>query len=283
MIGGVPDDAGVLPGDDPRPRVVQEAHASDGSLVVQAVGNVSVTLVPRDDSAHALRRAVRKAIDEVVAGCGPVESTLDLPDDAVPAVVQAWLARCEEVCRPLLEVVATGVGAGADEVWAAALERLVDEVAEDYPALLLACAIGVAAVAAGRDELVHVVLRGDVVERLRTYRVIDPLHVRGSLSARLRSVLRPAFAELGAARFARAFEDFEYLKSLLELHESAAAASLGDFAADVARGRSQVVERVGRRLGAGSPLLRAGAFGGDPANVELARRRLDAVLRTRYG
>jgi hypothetical protein len=176
-------------------------------------------------------------------------------------------------------------------LWASVLEQTLDRL--PYPALLVSYAVGVAAVAARHDELVYPLL-GSHLRALVPYRVVEPHHAelmpkwRGArphaaLSVHIRSVLRPHFRELVADReFDRAFDGFELLRSLLELHHTTVAPSLGEFAYQLARGETAVLERISERLRAGSPVLLRGAFDGDVARVEKALRQLESIVRTRY-
>lgn len=234
-------------------------------------------------------RLVRTAADRAVGGFDDLGPLADLPDDAIPAVVLAWLMKCEETFSELLEMVAAGVNQGdpaLDGVWVTTLDHILGAVPHPYPALLVSYAIGVAATARGRDELVHTVLNGGephALNALRLYRVLDLQRLQAKLSFRLRQVLRPRFDNLISQRqYESAFEDYEYLRTLLELHDSPSSSSLGAFAINLIHGKSNVDKRMSRRLAARSPLLRAGAFGGDPANVATARQRLDVAIRMRY-
>jgi hypothetical protein len=166
--------------------------------------------------------------------------------------------------------------------------------AEAYPTLLLTYAIGIASTASGREDVAYRVFKqAKAGTTLALRHVIDPRYsgefpewngVRyyHPLSRHLRKALRRVFTDLlDDYEYESAFEDYEYLRSLLELHESAFS-SLGEFAFSLAKGHSGVPKRMSTRLAADSPLLRAGAFGGVVANVTAARHQLDASISGRY-
>lgn len=237
-----------------------------------------------------VRTALARGLDALPAA----ERLVDVPDRHIPAVIEEQLTQCDRAMGELLAVTAMAVH--DDDVprgglWASVLEQTLDRL--PYPALLVSYAVGVAAVAARHDELVYPVL-GSHLRALVPYRVVEPHQAelmpkwRGAaphaaLSAHVRSVLRPHFRELVADReFDRAFDGFELLRSLLELHHTTVAPSLGEFAYQLARGETAGSERVSERLRAGSPVLLGGAFDGDVANVEKALRQLESIVRMRY-
>jgi hypothetical protein len=168
-----------------------------------------------------------------------------------------------------------------------------------YPALLLSYAAGVAARVAGHEATVHQVLSlpaGDrsALEVLMPFKVVAPAVVDRfddwtgtpppyGLSLYLRRAVRPLFEDLlSGGEFDAAFDDYEYLRSLLELHRLAFSA-YGSFAVTLGRGRRDVPIRVGPALEEGSALLRAGAFDGSPAAAVRIARRLESAVRARHG
>ena len=212
---------------------------------------------------------------EMLAQCGYVGD----PDQ--PGL---WNRPVQRVCRTAVPVEARLAG----EVW---------ERAAWYPALRLAYAVGVGAVAGSREGVLHSLLTQQVPtaagtrpvwQALAPDRIVDPELARrmpgwtGSchgLSVRLRETLWPAFRGiLGADDYARAFERYEYLRSLLELHLGGGrGTSLGEFAWLVHDHRSVVADRIADEvaaLGTSWPLLRAGAFGGSVEAVAVARADL---------
>jgi hypothetical protein len=201
--------------------------------------------------------------------------------------------------RPLQRVQRTalpgGLRAGA-EVW----ERLAW-----YPALRLTYAVGVATAAGGLEGLLFPLLAQPVQtardlqpawRALAPHRVVDPDVVRAmpgwtgsrdGLSIHLRATLRPAFAGiLDNDEFAEAFERYEYLRSLLEVHLSGGrVTSLGEFAWFVYNRRTSLAERIAAEveaLGPNWPLLRAGAFGGTVPAVRRAQALLGEHLQRRF-
>ncbi|MFD4669375.1 toll/interleukin-1 receptor domain-containing protein [Lentzea sp. NPDC058450] len=237
-----------------------------------------------------VRTAVGSALDAL-----PAAERLDnVPDRRIPVVIEEQLLRADTALDELLALTAVAVH-DDDQVrtglWTSVLEQVLDK--QPYPALLVSYAIGVAAVAARHDELVYAVLGNDL-RTLVPYRVVEPNHAellpkwrgarpQAALSAHVRSVLRPHFRELMSDReFDRAFDGFELLRNLLELHHTSVAASLGEFAYRLARGDVSVLDMVVSRLKAGSPALAGGAFGGSEAGVEDAVRKLEKTVRARY-
>jgi hypothetical protein len=242
-----------------------------------------------------------------------------LDESELPAELEKRLTGYEHDLAPLLRLVAIGVRSGDrrhDDLWIALVERFLrpeprDRGAQDvwvnaaaYPALLLVYVIGVAAVEAGREDLVHRMLcqtsiagtdgRSTPVLRLLALRnVVDPRHAAAlpawggtpphqALSVQLRQVLsRVFFNVVDGSSFEWAFADYEFLRSLLELHDGPFS-SLGEFAVRLDKVDDTVYERNIARLNADSSLLRAGAFGGDPDRVAAAWRELRQATRARY-
>ncbi|MET9628353.1 toll/interleukin-1 receptor domain-containing protein [Lentzea sp. NPDC006480] len=246
----------------------------------------------------------------------PVSGHLD--DSELPAELEKRLTGYEHDLAPLLRLVAIGVRSGDrrhDDLWTALVDRFLrpsprDRGAQDvwvnaalYPALLLVYVMGVAAVASDREELVHRLLCQTsvdadgrtilVLRALALRNVVDPRHAaalptwdgappRQALSVQLRQVLsRVFFNVVDGTAFEWAFADYEFLRSLLELHDGAFS-SLGEFAVQLDRDDSVIYERNLARLNADSALLRSGAFGGDPAEVAAAWRELRQATRARY-
>jgi hypothetical protein len=228
--------------------------------------------------------------------------------DELTAVLAEVLARCGYFgdpgqlrlwTHPLQRVRRTALparGCCGAEVW----ERLAW-----YPALRLAYAIGVAAVAGGREGLLLPLLTQQVVtsrglepswRTLAPHRVVDAELVRAmpnwtgsrdALSIHLRTTLRPAFVGILAEdEFAESFERFEYLRSLLELHLSGGrSTSLGEFAWSVYNRTTPLAGRIAAEvdaLGPSWPLLRAGAFGGSVPAFRHAQAQLHDCLRRRF-
>ncbi|MFJ5984582.1 toll/interleukin-1 receptor domain-containing protein [Lentzea sp. NPDC092896] len=242
-----------------------------------------------------------------------------LDDSELPAALEKRLTAYEHDMAPLLRLVAIGVRSGDrrhDEVWTALVERFLRPAprhrgaqdvwvnASSYPALLLTCVIGVAAVATGREDLVHRLLcrtsataadgrTTPVLRALVLRNVVDPRHAaalpdwggappRQALSVQLRQVLsRVFFNVVDGSAFDWAFADYEFLRSLLELHD-APFSSLGEFAVRLDHDDSVIYQRNAARLDADSVLLRSGAFDGDPAKVAVAWRELRQATRSRY-
>ncbi|MDX8147820.1 toll/interleukin-1 receptor domain-containing protein [Lentzea sp. BCCO 10_0061] len=245
-------------------------------------------------SGSGVNDVVRTALAAALDAVPPAQRLDNVPDRRIPAAVEEHLLRCDGAMSELLAI--TAVAVHDDDVargglWTSVLAQVLER--QPYPALLVSYAIGVAAVAARHDELVHTVLSRDL-RTLVPYRVVEP-HVaellpkwrgarpHGALSAHIRSVVRPHFRELTSDReFDRAFDGFELLRSLLELHHAGVAPSLGEFAYRLARGETAVLDGVTDRLRTGSPALLAGAFDGDVANVEKAVRQLESTVRMRY-
>nr|WP_170224731.1 caspase family protein [Actinokineospora cianjurensis] len=122
-----------------------------------------------------------------------------------------------------------------------------------YPGLLAGYAVGIAALYRKDEVLVdQLLVDQDLLRTLALWRVVDPLKVlpNGTVSAHLRTVLAPSFTS--RMDFERVFEEYEYLRSLLEYHHLGTT-SLGEFARDLARGRTTVASRVLNRLRARPP------------------------------
>jgi len=262
----------------------------------------------RQETARVLGVLDRARFPLVVPGLDP---------DEVPALVEQRLDAYQRELAGLIGLVADCVTAGPewDQTWLRSLRQLlatadddrdaVEELAtaQAYPALLVSYAAGVAAVLAGRETAVPAMLDPTgsatgagrwAIKRLLPYRVVAPVVVAGfpgwpgrppefGLSLRLRRVLEAVFARTGdRSEFAAAFEEYEYLRSLLELH-SLDFTAFGEFAVALGRDRSDLDERTAPWLTAGSPLLRAGAFNGQAAAATETRRRLVSASRARFG
>lgn len=236
-------------------------------------------------------------------------------DRELPAELEKRLTGYEHDLAPLLRLVAIGVRSGDrrhDDLWVTLVERFLrpsphDRGAQDvwvnaalYPALLLVYVIGVAAVASGREDLVHHLLcqkpdgrTTPVLRALALRNVVDPRHAAAlpswagaaphqALSVQLRQVLsRVFFNVVDGSAFEWAFADYEFLRSLLELHDGAFS-SLGEFAVQLDQDDYVIYQRNAARLDAESPLLRAGAFGGAPDGAAAAWRELRQATRARY-
>ncbi|RJQ80445.1 toll/interleukin-1 receptor domain-containing protein [Pseudonocardiaceae bacterium YIM PH 21723] len=263
---------------------------------------------------------VHLAAAEAVEAIGEHRYPVSMSGVDVPAVLEQRLTGYERDLGQLLRLVAVGACFGGnrhDELWISLINRIANrrssappssarEVwlrAESYPALLLAYTVGIAGMSAGREDLVYRMLTSTSIRAgrreeaalhaLALRHVIDPQHAaefpqwgghrsRHALSRHLHRVLRQVFNPvLLEAEYDNAFEEYEYLRSLLELHQGAFT-SLGEFAYQLHTGASTVPQRLNLRLGADSPLLRHGAFDGDPQAVVAARRQLDETLQGRY-
>ena len=201
--------------------------------------------------------------------------------------------------RPLQRVLRTAAHSAAEadgEAW----QRLAW-----YPPLRLSYAVGVAAVAGGREGVLRSLVTQQVPtvrqvrpawQALALHRVLDPA-VAGlipgcagshdALSIHLRRSLRPAFAGILAdGEYADTFARFEYLRTLLELDLSdGRLASLGEFAWSLHNHGTALPGLIAsevRALGPSWPLLRAGAFGGDPDAVLRAQSRLHGRVERRF-
>lgn len=246
-------------------------------------------------------------------------TTGHLHDSDLPSDLEKRLTGYEHDLAPLLRLVAIGVRSGDrrhDEVWTGLVERFLRRQprhhgardvwvnASAYPALLLTCVIGVAATVANREDLLHHLLcrtaatsvdgrTTSVLRELALRNVVDPRHAAAlptwggapphqALSVQLRQVLsRVFFNVVDGPSFEWAFADYEFLRSLLELHD-APFSSLGEFAVRLDHDDSVIYQRNAARLDADSVLLRAGAFGGEPGNVAAAWRELRQATRARY-
>ncbi|WP_052685098.1 toll/interleukin-1 receptor domain-containing protein [Lentzea aerocolonigenes] len=263
-----------------------------------------------------VQSAASAVLDLLAESRYPASGHLD--DSELPAELEKRLTGYEHDMAPLLRLVAIGVRSGDrrhDDLWTTLAERFLrpsprDRGAQDvwvnaasYPALLLVYVIGVAAVASDREDLVHRLLcqtsvgtdgrTTPVLRALALRNVVDPRHAaalpswagtppRQALSVQLRQVLsRVFFNVVDGSSFEWAFADYEFLRSLLELHEGAFS-SLGEFAVQLDRDDSVIYERNLARLNADSALLRAGAFGGEPDQVAAAWRELRQATRARY-
>ncbi|RSM90411.1 TIR domain-containing protein [Kibdelosporangium aridum] len=261
----------------------------------------------------AFDAATTKALDALTDSRYPVTMS-DLAEEDIPAALEARLVSYADDLAPLLKLVAAGVTFGDDELWSRALTRVLNRptkrsirfnepwvAASAYPALLLLYATGVAAMASGRGGVVYRALTdvkvqasGDTALRALALRhVVDPklaesfpsargLPHRHVLSTHIRLCLRTAFEDISDDRdYEAAFQDFEYLRSLLELNDTAFT-SLGEFAFHLAENRTTVHERMKTQLTADSALLASGAFGGVVNNVTAARRELESAVQGRY-
>ncbi|MDX8029948.1 toll/interleukin-1 receptor domain-containing protein [Lentzea sp. BCCO 10_0856] len=205
--------------------------------VLRAIYDVSER--PPLGSPPAWAVPLQTRIGRAVSGCPGFPELGDLPSDRVRPAVATWFTSCEEAFADVLRGVAEAVRDGDDVDWA--IGRVRNSAAPAYAALLVSYAYGVAATAVERDELVWEALHG---HPMPLYRVVDPQYVDGLLSTRLRRVLRPVFDLVRDTRYEDAFEEYEYLRSLIEVHDSVAAPSLGEFA----RRGSPVGERMAARL-----------------------------------
>lgn len=264
-----------------------------------------------------VRGASAAVLDLLTESRYPSSGHLD--ESELPAELEKRLTGYEHDLAALLRLVAIGVRGGDrrhDDLWVSVVERFAQPAphqraaqqvwvsAAAYPALLLVYVIGVAAVAADREDLVHRVLcrtkvttpegRSTPVLRALALRdVVDPRHAAAlpswggkaphqALSVHLRQVLgRVFFNIVDGSAFEWAFADYECLRSLLELHETPFS-SLGEFAVELDHDDSVIYQRNAARLDRDSPLLRDGAFGGDPERVATAWRELRQATRARY-
>ena len=246
----------------------------------------------------------------------PVTVTTIDPDQ-LPALVEERLRRYDRDIASLAQLIASVVldgGQETDRLWRRSLARLLGQATTDpadavpelvqaraYPALLISYVAGTAARLAGREGLVAAMLGepnpaagGRALDVLVPYRVVAPAIVAEfptwrdqppafGLSIRLRRSMRPVFGDGFSDReYARAFEDYEYLRSLLEL-DLLDFTGWGEFAVALGRGLTDVDRRVEPLLSAGSPLLTAGAFAGKEVRAGTVARRLGTSARARYG
>lgn len=242
----------------------------------------------------------------------PTGGHLDVSD--LPAELEKRLTGYEHDLAALLRLVAIGVRSGDrrhDDLWLTLVERFLPPASHQrgaqevwasaaaYPALLLVYVIGVAAVATGREDLVHALLcrtharPAPVLRAMALRNVVDPRHAAAlpawggaaphqALSVHLRQVLSQVFFNVvDGTEFEWAFADYEFLRSLLELHDGAFS-SLGEFAVRLDQVDDVIYDRNAARLDAESALLRSGAFGGDPGKVAAAWRELRQATRSRY-
>ena len=229
--------------------------------VLRAIFDVSER--PRLGARPAWAVPLQAKVERAISACPGPPNLDDLPADRLSAVVAAWLSACEESFAEVLRGVADAVRGGDDVEWV--LGRVRDSVAPPYAALVVSYAHGIAAVAGERDELAWRALHGHPMPH---YRIVDPQYLDEMLSTRLRKLLRPVFASVRESRYEEAFEEYEYLRSLIEVHDSVAAPSLGEFA----RRGSPVGARMAARLHR--------LFGSD---LDAAQRKLDAAIRLRFG
>lgn len=300
------------------PAVVRESRPAEGELRSTVTEFRRALAEPVGQSvSERVQAAATAVLDLLTEARYPTSGHLD--DSELPGELEKRLTGYEHDLAPLLRLVAIGVRSGDrrhDDLWVTLVERFlrpesrhrgVPDVwvnAAAYPALLLVYVIGVAAVEAGREDLVHRVLcqtsvigadgRSTPVLRLLALRnVVDPRHAAAlpvwggtpphqALSVQLRQVLsRVFFNVVDGTAFEWAFADYEFLRSLLELHD-APFSSLGEFAVHLDKVDDTVYERNIARLNADSALLRAGAFDGDPGRVAVAWRELRQATRARY-
>jgi hypothetical protein len=271
-----------------------------------------------DREQAAVRDIIQDATSHALETLGEARYPITMPvmaEREIPAVLADRLESYQDDMAQLLRLTAIGVAAGVaeyDGLWVRAVERLLNRTgrrsrggpwaaAEAYPALLLSYVVGIAGAAGGRDEAAYLPLAQaqvtssatPAIQALALRNVIDPKYVAEfpewngirhyhALSRHLRIALRPVFAELlDDHEYEAAFEEYEYLRTLLELHDMAFS-SLGEFAFQLARGQSNVHKRMAGRLAAESALLKAGAFGGEVTGVTTARHQLDASIQGRY-
>ncbi|MBP2329595.1 hypothetical protein JOF56_009980 [Kibdelosporangium banguiense] len=242
-------------------------------------------------------------------------------DSDIPAVLEERLASYERDMAPVMRLVATGICSDdhrQDGLWIRIVKRFLDRrdrpprsseqefriAVEGYPSLLLTYVVGIAGMAVGREDLVYRLLGQTMVRAvdgqqvplmraLALRHVVDPRYAAGfpkwgenppyqALSVHLRHILRPAFSNvMGDREYACYFENYEYLRSLLELHNGAFS-SLGEFAVRLDRGDAAVRQRMVARLTADSALLRSGAFDGDTDQVTAAWCALKQSTYDRY-
>ncbi|MDQ2836917.1 MAG: caspase family protein [Actinomycetota bacterium] len=264
--------------------------------------------------AGMMQAALKRSERQIEAVRNPPAS-IDEFKDEIPPRHHALFAAYEGCVAELAQLMASGVQVAEPDQQALWI-RIADELANrprnisldepwseasGYPALLISYAIGIAALAFDRDELVFDLLLKIKVRHLRhidpsLLRALSPRTVADTrivrewplwhgiqhsypLSRHLVRALEPAFADLLTQReYWLAFEEYELLRSLLELHYLTFS-SLGNFADRLMQNRTDVVERLSARLSAGSPLLKSGAFNGDPQIVQATVRRLLALLR----
>jgi hypothetical protein len=168
-----------------------------------------------------------------------------------------------------------------------------------YPALRLVTCVGVAAVAAGRESLLVPLLIqtttstmensiGDfpLARALHPWRVFQSLDTLARIprlimgrqlrlphSRYLRLSCREALADVtDDSEYVRAFDRYEYLRSLLEIHDSpqsGAVAALGEFI-----GAIPEADEIDETW----PLVADGGFDGDPSKARQARATLDAQI-----
>ncbi|TWP52508.1 toll/interleukin-1 receptor domain-containing protein [Lentzea tibetensis] len=295
-------------------------HAAEGELrstiteFRQALSEPAGQATAVHDRVHV---AATSALDALTDARYPTTGHLD--DSDLPAALEERLTRYEQDLAPLLRLVAIGVRSEDrrhDDLWITLVDRFLHRArpqrdaqevwvaAAAYPALLLVYAIGVAGVAAGREDLVHRLLcrtavaepggRPTPVLRAMALRnVVDPRHAAAlpvwggtpphqALSVHLRQVLSRVFFNIvDGGAFEWSFEDYECLRSLLELHD-APFSSLGEFAVRLDQDDAVLFQRNAARLDRDSVLLRAGAFDGNPDQVAAAWRELRQATRARY-
>ncbi|ONI87872.1 hypothetical protein ALI144C_08010 [Actinosynnema sp. ALI-1.44] len=309
----LPDDLGAL-ASCPALRL---RHGDDGDLA-RLLDEV-VALARQPPSEDTIHRVASQTLAELDESRYPV-SVPRPPDSEAPAALEDRLARYARDMTRLLRLTATGgyLGGGPHKQWIGVLDRFLNRrdeappadgcrpwlAAELYPALLLSYTIGISGIAAGHDDLAYRQLalakaHGPTQKERSALRVlalrlvVDPQYAtafpkwRGTrhhhaLSVHLRQELHPIFHHLvGDRAYELAFEEYEYLRSLLELH-SMAFTSLGEFAFHQDQGTTTVAERMSTRLTSDSVLLRAGAFDGDAAKAAAARHQLAVAIRGRY-
>ncbi|MBP2321584.1 hypothetical protein JOF56_001969 [Kibdelosporangium banguiense] len=288
----------------------REAPADAATLFKKALADRDQAAAVRDifqDTTSQTLEALREARY-------PVSMPL-MADREVPAALAERIESYQDDMAQLLRFAVLGVASGIsdyDALWVRAVERLLNRAgrrsrggpwaaAEAYPTLLLSYVIGIASAASGRDEVAYrslvqatVTASGTpAIQALALRNVIDPKYVAEfpewngvrhyhALSRHVRVTLRPFFAELlDDHEYEAAFEEYEYLRTLLELHDMAFS-SLGEFAFQLSKGQSNVHKRMTARLTAESAALKAGAFDGAVANVTTARHQLDASIQGRY-
>jgi hypothetical protein len=229
----------------------------------------------------------------------------------MPAEVERRLDAYERELSRLVRMVVATVSHGderSDGLCLRALSRLLvtldggraDGIAElvaaqTYPALLVSYSAGVAARIFGQDAAIRLISgQPAIIERLLPFRVVATTVVDEfpgwssrppafGLSVRLRRALEPVFTEnLTSAEYSTAFAEYEYLRSLVELHALDFSA-LGEYAVALGRGRSNVDERVAPSLTDSSSLLLAGAFDGSATIAAEVCRRLLTLVRDRFG
>jgi hypothetical protein len=296
---------------------IVKALSTQRPMATSATGPVDPVRILKDalaSSSVAAQDIVGSATKQTLRElCGSRYTEMpQLPEHELPGAVQQRLMDYEQDMNHLLKLTGTALYFGHDDhdrLWLRALDRVLNQpatgshdpwlAAESYPALLLTYVIGITALAADRDDILHTQFTRttrsgeSALQALSLRRVVDPylannfpewqgLHQRHAMSTHIRQALEPVMeSAMEPFEYTRYFEEFEYVRSLLELHEGPFT-SLGEFAPALSSGKSNVIDRMVSRLGPSSTLLRAGAFGGHPQNVEKAVDQLWDTISGRY-